>query len=63
MKETRVAGFTDQQQAIQDQVAGLQTPGQFGTFSSRFTTRYKFRLGAAQTGITSALELYSWFSC
>ena len=25
-------------------------------FSSRFTTRYKFRLGAAQTGITSALN-------
>ena len=36
----RIAGFTDQQQAIQNQVAGLQTPGGLATFSSRSTTRY-----------------------
>lgn len=32
--QERVAGFTPQQQAVQQQVAGLQTPGQFETGSN-----------------------------
>ena len=44
---TRVAGFTDQQQAIQDQVAGLQTPSQFGT---------------SQAGLQQGTNLGTWCS-
>lgn len=53
---TRVAGFTDQQQAVQDQVAGLQTPSQFATSQAGLQQGTNLGLGAAQTGITSALN-------
>ena len=52
---TRVAGFTDQQDALRSQLGGLQTPGQFGTAQSGLQQGTNLGLGAAQTGITSAL--------
>lgn len=52
---TRVAGFTDQQDALRSQLGGLQTPGQFGTAQSGLQQGTNLGLGAAQTGITGAL--------
>jgi len=52
---TRVAGFTDQQNALRSQLGGMQTPGQFGTAQSGLQQGTNLGLGAAQTGITSAL--------
>lgn len=52
---TRVAGFTDQQDALRSQLGGLQTPDQFGTAQSGLQQGTNLGLGAAQTGITSAL--------
>jgi len=53
---TRVAGFTDQQDALRSELGGLQTPGQFGTAQSGLQQGTNLGLGAAQTGITSALN-------
>ena len=53
---TRVAGFTDQQNALRSQLGGMQTPGQFGTAQSGLQQGTNLGLGAAQTGITSALN-------
>ena len=52
---TRVAGFTDQQDALRSQLGNLQTPDQFGTAQSGLQQGTNLGLGAAQTGITSAL--------
>ena len=52
---TRVAGFTDQQDALRSELGGLQTPNQFGTAQSGLQQGTNLGLGAAQTGITSAL--------
>jgi len=52
---TRVAGFTDQQDALRSELGGLQTPDQFGTAQSGLQQGTNLGLGAAQTGITSAL--------
>jgi hypothetical protein len=52
---TRVAGFTDQQEALRSQLGGMQTPSQFGTAQSGLQQGTNLGLGAAQTGITSAL--------
>ena len=52
---TRVAGFTDQQDALRSQLGGMQTPDQFGTAQSGLQQGTNLGLGAAQTGITSAL--------
>jgi len=43
----RLAGFTGQQQNLQKQVAGMQTPGQFGTASTLATAA---GVGALQAG-------------
>ena len=52
----RIAGFTDQQQAIQNQVAGLQTPGGLANSQAGLQQGTNLGLGAAQTGITNALN-------
>jgi len=52
----RVAGFTGEQLSIQDQVGGLQTPGGFATSQAGLQQGTNLGLGAAQTGITNALN-------
>ena len=52
----RVAGFTDQQDALRSQLGGLQTPDQFGTAQSGLQQGTNLGLDAAQTGITGALN-------
>ena len=52
----RVAGFTGEQLSIQDQIGGLQTPGGFATSQAGLQQGTNLGLGAAQTGITSALN-------
>ena len=53
---TRVAGFTDQQDALRSQLGGMQTPSQFGTAQSGLQQGTNLGLDAAQTGITGALN-------
>ena len=53
---TRVAGFTDQQDALRSQLGGLQTPGGLATSQAGLQQGTDLGLGAAQTGITSALN-------
>ena len=52
----RIAGFTPEQQGIQQQVAGLQTPGQFGQATQGFTATGGLGMGAAMQGLGSALS-------
>jgi len=52
---TRVAGFTDQQDALRSQLGGLQTPGGLATSQAGLQQGTDLGLGAAQTGITNAL--------
>ena len=52
----RVAGFTDQQQALQGQMAGLQTPGGFGTAATGMQQGTDLGFGTAQTGIANAMN-------
>ena len=52
----RVAGFTDRQQAIQDQTAGLQAPTGFGTAQTGLQQGTGLGFGTAQTGITNAIN-------
>lgn len=47
-EQERLAGFTEQQKAIQQQVAGLQTPGQFQTGSQLATTAGLGSMAAGQ---------------
>ena len=52
----RVAGFTDQQQALQGEVGGLQTPGGFATSQAGLQQGTNLGFGTAQTGITNAMN-------
>jgi len=51
----RVVGFTPQQQAIQQGVAGLQTPGQFGAATQTLGDVSTMGTSAAAQGLTGAL--------
>jgi hypothetical protein len=51
----RVAGFTPEQLAIQQQVAGLQTPGQFAQAGAGLGALQATGLGASQAGLNRAL--------
>jgi hypothetical protein len=53
---TRVVGFTPQQQAVQQGVMGLQTPGQFGTATQTLGDIGTMSTGAAARGLTGALN-------
>lgn len=53
---TRVAGFTDQQDALRSQLGSLQTPGGLATSQAGLQQGTNLGLGAAQTGITNALN-------
>lgn len=46
--QERIAGFTPEQQAVQQQVAGMQTPGQFGTATALTTAAGLGSLAASQ---------------
>ena len=46
--QERIAGFTPQQQAVQQEVAGMQTPGQFGTATGLTTAAGLGSLAASQ---------------
>jgi hypothetical protein len=46
--QERIAGFTPEQQAVQQEVAGMQTPGQFGTATNLTTAAGLGSLAAAQ---------------
>jgi hypothetical protein len=52
----RLAGFTPQQQAIQSEVGGMRTPGQFGQATSGMTATGGLGMGAAATGLGQALS-------
>jgi len=52
----RVAGFTDQQQALQGEVGGLQTPGGFATSQAGLQQGTNLGFGTAQTGIANAMN-------
>ena len=52
----RVAGFTDEQLALQGQVGGLQTPGGFATSQAGLQQGTGLGFGAAQTGIANAMN-------
>ena len=52
----RLEGFTQQQKNLQNQIAGMQTPGQFGTGSQLATTA---GLGALQAGQYNAGQFNS----
>jgi hypothetical protein len=52
----RVAGFTDEQLALQGQVSGLQTPGGFATSQAGLQQGTGLGFGAAQTGIANAMN-------
>ena len=51
----RVVGFNPQQQAIQQGVAGLQTPGQFGSAAQTLGNVNTMGTAAAAQGLTGAL--------
>lgn len=51
----RIAGFTPGQEAVQQQVAGLRTPGQFGAATQGLGTGATLGLGAGLAGLTGAL--------
>lgn len=51
----RIAGFTPEQLAIQQQFAGLQTPGQFAQAGAGLGALQATGLGASQLGLTKAL--------
>ena len=53
---TRVVGFTPEQQAIQQGVLGLTTPGQFGTATQTLGDIGTMSTGTAARGITEALN-------
>lgn len=46
--QERIAGFTPEQQALQQQIAGMQTPGQFGTATDLTSAAGLGSLAAAQ---------------
>jgi hypothetical protein len=50
----RIAGFTPGQQAVQQQVAGLQTPGQFGASTQGLGVGSQMGLGAGLQGLNQA---------
>lgn len=50
----RIAGFTPGQQAIQQQVAGLETPGQFGQATAGLSAGQNLGFGAAGAGLNQA---------
>ena len=51
----RVAGFTPEQLAIQQQFAGLQTPDQFAQAGQGLSTLQNRGLSASQAGLSKAL--------
>ena len=51
----RIAGFTPEQTALQTQVAGLKTPGQFGAADVGLTAGQSLGYGAAGAGLGKAL--------
>jgi hypothetical protein len=51
----RIAGFTPEQQGIQQDFANLQTPGQFGQATSGMQATGGLGMGAAATGLGQAL--------
>jgi len=51
----RVAGFNPEQKAYQAEVAGMNTPGQFGTATTGLNTAQAMGFGAAGAGLGSAL--------
>jgi hypothetical protein len=52
----RIAGFTPGQQAVQQQVAGLQTPSQFGAANFGLGAGSQLGLGAGLQGLTQAFN-------
>jgi hypothetical protein len=50
----RLQGFTEGQKAIQQEVAGLQTPGQFGQATAGLATGQNLGFGAAGAGLNQA---------
>jgi hypothetical protein len=52
----RVAGFTPEQQGVQQEIAGMQTPGQFGQATSGMQATGGLGMGAAATGLGQALS-------
>ena len=52
----RIAGFTDEQLALQDQVGGLQAPTGFGTAQTGLQQGTNLGFGTAQTGIANAMN-------
>jgi hypothetical protein len=50
----RIAGFTPEQQAVQQEVAGLETPGGFGTAASGLGMGTGLGFGAAGAGLGQA---------
>lgn len=52
----RVAGFTDQQLALQGEVGGLQTPTGFGTAQTGLQQGTNLGFNTAQTGIANAMN-------
>lgn len=52
----RVAGFTPEQQGIQQEYAGMQTPGQFGQATSGLQATGGLGMGAAAMGLGQALN-------
>ena len=52
----RVAGFNPDQQQVQSEVMGLQTPGEFGQASSGLNVGQQLGFGAAGAGLNQALN-------
>ena len=52
----RVAGFTPEQQGVQQEIAGMQTPGQFGQATSGLQATGGLGMGAAAMGLGQALN-------
>jgi hypothetical protein len=52
----RIAGFTDEQLALQGQVGGLQAPTGFGTAQTGLQQGTNLGFGTAQTGIANAMN-------
>jgi len=50
----RIAGFTEGQKGVQQQVAGLQTPGQFGQSTAGLSAGQNLGFGAAGAGLNQA---------
>jgi hypothetical protein len=57
----RIAGFTPGQVGIQRDIAGLTTPGGFGTAENRFRYGFRFRLWHCRCRANKSIGLYTFF--